>query len=120
VAVALSLFSWLPFNHNQLRLPYFLFVVPDSPSYAYFTNEWKTINLKHEARPPGLPALSLSKGPAIADYFLSSLHNDSRSLPSNIVLGVHFTPHSIRKPPNEAKTSRNSLCWTILQGTPLF
>jgi hypothetical protein len=31
-----------------------------------------------------------------------------------------FAPSSSRKRPTEAETARNSLSWTILQGTPLF
>jgi len=33
---------------------------------------------------------------------------------------VLYAPPSSRKRPVEAKTSRNSLSWTILQATPLF
>jgi hypothetical protein len=39
---------------------------------------------------------------------------------SPIVPSVFFAPPVSRKLPKEAKTARNSLSWTILQGTPLF
>jgi hypothetical protein len=37
-----------------------------------------------------------------------------------IVRHVLSAPLSSRKPQTEAETARNSLSWTILQGTPLF
>ena len=57
----------------------------------------------------------------LADYFLNSLHNDPQksSSPSSS-WHLLFAPPFSRKPPKEAETPRNSLSWTILQGTSLF
>jgi len=57
----------------------------------------------------------------LADNYPPSSHNNpqkSSFKPSSRHL--LFAPFSSRKRPTEAKTSRNSLSWTILQGTSLF
>jgi hypothetical protein len=56
-----------------------------------------------------------------ADYFPTLLHSDPQK--SSIKLSsrhVLFAPPFSRKRSTEAKTPRNSLSWTILQGTSLF
>jgi hypothetical protein len=57
----------------------------------------------------------------LADNFPFSSHNDSqKSSFKSSFWYVLFTPPSSGKRPVEAETARNSLSWTILQGTPLF
>ena len=75
---------------------------------------------------PGIPRTPYAKhmgldGQSLADYFLTSSHNDSqKSSFQSSSRHVLFVPLFSRKPPTEAKTARNSLSWKILQGTSLF
>jgi hypothetical protein len=51
------------------------------------------------------------------------LHNNSaarRTIILRCFSSIVPAPPVSQKPPTEAETSRNSLSWTILQGTPLF
>jgi hypothetical protein len=65
----------------------------------------------HGAQAPSARAASPCR------LFPHFVHNDLRSHPSNIVPG---RPLRAANQPEEAKTTRNSLSWNILQGTSLF
>ena len=86
-------------------------VMPSAPRPTQLGTGDST-NPCREARPSGRQAF--------ADNYRPSLHNDPRSLPSDIVLGVLFAPSVSRKLPAEAETARNSFAWNILQGTSLL
>jgi len=73
---------------------------------------WESTNLKPKAVAP--PQV-------VADNFPLSSHNDSqKSSFKSSFWYVLFAPLFRRKRPVEAETARNSLSWTILQGTSLF
>ena len=56
-----------------------------------------------------------------AQLFLQIITASRRTIiPVDILQRSSGTSSARRKPPTEAKTTRNSLSWTILQITPLF
>jgi hypothetical protein len=56
--------------------------------------------------------------PVFADYFPHSSQNDLQNSTFKIIVPARALRASFQ--PAEAETSRNSLSWTILQGTSLF
>jgi hypothetical protein len=87
-------------------------VMPSAPRPTHLGTGDSTNPMPRKRRPSGRQAF--------ADNYRPSLHNDPRSLPSDIVLGVLFAPSVSRKLPAEAETARNSFAWNILQGTSLL
>jgi len=75
---------------------------------------WETETLRSPRR------RSLAAPQVLADYFPTSSHNDSRSIPSNTVRHVLFAQPFSRKWLGEDEMARNSFAWYILQRTSLF